>query len=129
MIEVPFATPVMSPAWLIVANAGLLLLQVTFWLEAVLGTVVATAWKVLPTLTVVRDGFRVTPWTGVVTVTATVAVKPMSCVVAIIIALPLPLPVIVPLEFTVTINGLLVVQITVLFPALLGLTVATTVLF
>jgi hypothetical protein len=59
-------------------------------------------------------------------VTKQSAVFPPSCVVTVIVALPAPMKLTTPLE-TVATDGLLVDQVTVLFVALLGLTVAVRV--
>jgi hypothetical protein len=58
------------------------------------------------------------------TVTAQVAVKLPSTVLTVIVAEPELTPLTVPLVFTVAIAPLLVDQITFLFDALLGVTVA-----
>jgi hypothetical protein len=102
-------------------------LQVTFLLVAFAGETVAVNCCVVPTALEAEVGDTVTPVTRtfpVVTVIADVAVLFPSWVVTVIVALPVATPVTTPLEFTVATAVLFELQVTVLFEAFAGATVA-----
>ena len=127
MVALPAATPVTSPVELTVAIEALLVFQVTVLLVAFDGNTAAVSCCVPPTLIDVVVGLTDTPVTGTLavdTVTALVAVKPPSWVVTVMVALPAATAVTSPEEFTVATEVLPDVQLTVLFVALEGATVA-----
>lgn len=127
MVAVPFDTAVTTPDALTVATDVLLLFQLTFVLDAVDGFTVATRVLVPPGL---RDSdvlFRLTPVTGIVTVTVQVAVFAPSTVVTVITAVPHAIPWTLPLSSTVATDSLLLCHVTSLFEAPAGFTVAISV--
>ena len=127
----PKATPVTTPDELTVTIAGLLEAHVTVLFVAFAGATVAVKVAVAfkPILTV--GGVTVTPVVGIllpgVTMTEEEAVKPPTCVVAVIVLEPTATPVTTPEALTVAATGLLEVQVTVVFVAFEGLTVAVNV--
>ena len=129
MVAVPLLTAVMTPLVLTVATAVLLELHVTFLFVAVAGATVATidAVDVSSMDKLTADLSTDTPLTGVVTVTATVAVLLPSAVVTVMVAVPLPTAVMSPLLLTVATAVLLELQVTALFVAVAGATVAAMV--
>jgi hypothetical protein len=96
---VPALTPVTSPLLPTVATEALLELQLTFWLVAVDGLIVATRSSVPPTRREVL-AFRLTLLTGTVTVTTQLAVFPPSAVVTVIVVVPPERADTIPLEET-----------------------------
>jgi hypothetical protein len=105
----------------------LLELHVTLLFVAFDGDTVAVNCAVAPTFTVALVGATLTPVTAtvvVVTVIVDVAVKPPSAVVTVTVAEPAATPVTNPLEFTVATPVLFELQVTLLFVALDGDTVA-----
>jgi copper chaperone CopZ len=131
IVAVPAATGVTTPELLTVATVVLLDDQFTFLFAAFDGLTVAVSEPVAPPTTnesVV--GLKVTPVTAalcVPTVTAQVAVLPPSAVVTVIVAVPVATGVTMPEPLTVATEGLLDVQVTSLFVASDGLTVAVSV--
>jgi hypothetical protein len=124
-VVVPSDKPVTNPLLLTVATAVLLLLHVTFLLDALLGETVAVSCCVAPTLMVAEVGDRETPVTATgLTVTKQAAVLPPSCVVTVMFAVPGDKPVTNPLLLTVATAVLLLLHVTFLLPALGGATVA-----
>jgi hypothetical protein len=127
MVALPAAMPVTKPLELTVATLVLLLLHVTVLFVALVGATVAVNCCVPPTAIDALVGDIVTPVTATVdevTVTAQVAVLEPSWVVTVIVAVPAALPVTKPDVLTVAIAVLLLVQVTVLFVAFAGATVA-----
>jgi len=126
ILVVPIPTAVTNPVLLTVAKAVLLEAQVTLILVALVGLMLAVNWSLPPAAIVLRFLLRVIPLTGMVTVTMQVAVYPPSNVVTVIVATPSPLT---PFTFlfasTVATVLSLVLQPTILFPAVDGLVVAT----
>ena len=125
---VPSATPLTTPP-LTVATAVLLDVQVTVLSVAFEGATVAVSFVVFPSTTVAVVGETVTPVGFIIfgfslTLTETVAVSPLD-VFAVIVAVPTETPVILPPATFATV-GLLDVQVTILFVALSGVTVALT---
>ena len=130
IVALPWATPVTTPLELTVATVASLVLQLTLLSVALLGDTVAVNACVAPTATDALVGATVTPVTGtvdVLTVIADEAVKPPSAVVAVMVAVPLPWAVTIPLVLTVATVASLVLQLTLLLVALLGVTVAVRV--
>jgi hypothetical protein len=130
IVAVPTDIPVTTPLVLTVATAELLVLQIIFLLLALLGEIVAVKDVVVPMPVLAFTGLRVIPVTGtltMITVIAEVAVKPPSTVVAFIVALPALTPETTPLALTVAMAVLPETQVTPLFVALLGATVAVRV--
>jgi hypothetical protein len=129
MVAVPFATAVMTPLLLTVAIFALLELQVKFLFVAVAGVTVATivAVDVPPIIKLTADLSTDIPVTVVVTVTATVAVLLPSAVVTVMVAVPFATALMTPLLLTVATAVLLELQVTFLFDAVAGATVATMV--
>ena len=99
IVAVPDATAVTFPAVETVATLVLLLLQVTFLFVALLGEIVAVSVSVAFGANVSVVLFRLTPVTGMFTVTAQVADLPPA--VAVIVAEPEPLEVTSPEDDTV----------------------------
>jgi len=127
---VPVATPVATPWLFTLAITELLDAQVTFLLVAFDGLTVAVKLVVEPTFILSVTGEITTPVTGTdtgLTVIILVAVLVPSAVVTVIVALPDPTPVTIPSEFIVAMPELLVDQLTDLLVALLGNTVAVSV--
>jgi len=122
MVAVPPPLPVTLPVLSTVAILSLLLNQVTFLLVASLGATVGVRVSVLLTEMVVEDLFNETPVTGTSTVTVHSAVTPSS-VTAIILVVPPATGVTVP-PLTVATVSTLLTQATVLYVALVGVTVA-----
>jgi hypothetical protein len=112
-----------------VATSELLVVQLTFLFVASPGLTVAVRVSVPPAARERLVLFRLTPLTDTAadaTVTVQVAVLFPSAVVTVIVAVPADFAVTVPPD-TVATSELLVVQLTFLFVALLGLTVAVRV--
>ena len=126
IVAVPTAFAVIVPL-LTVATLVALLLQVTFLFVALDGVMVAVNVSVAPTNRLVEVLLRLTPVTGTVTVTAQVAVLLPSAVVTVIVAVPDATAVTFPEVETVATLVLLLLQVTFLFVALLGATVAVSV--
>ena len=124
MAALPFATAVTTPLASTVATPGASELQLTVWFVAVAGATVAVRLDVPPGFSVRVVRFRVTPVTGVLTVTAQVAVLPPSAVVTVMVALPFATAVTLPVWSTVATLGALELQLTVWFVAVDGCTVA-----
>ena len=146
IVAVPADTPFTTPDALTVATLLSLLIQVTALFVAFDGETVAVKATVLPTLIVALAVFSFTLAVGITsisssaasssvpplsliisllnTVTLTVAFFPPSFVVAVIVAVPTPFAVIVPVLVTVATLVLLLVQVTALFVAFDGKTVA-----
>ena len=99
IVAVPAAPAVTFPAVETVATLVLLLLQVTFLFVALLGEIVAVSVSVAFGANVSVVLFRLTPVTGMFTVTAQVADLPPA--VAVIVAEPEPLEVTSPEDDTV----------------------------
>jgi hypothetical protein len=127
MVADPAATPVTRPLEFTVATPVLLDDQLTVLFVAFPGATVAVNCWLLPALIDAVVGETVTPVTGtfaVVTVIALVAVRFPSWVVTVIVAEPCDTAVTSPVEFTVATEVLLDDQLTFLFVALAGETVA-----
>ena len=110
---------------LTVATFVLLLAHVTALFAALPGSTVAVSCVVSPIFVNVafvlsNDTFV----TGTFTVTVQLAVFPPDAVVTVIVALPLLAALTTPLPSTVATEGLLLVQVTDLFVALPGSTIA-----
>ena len=128
MVAVPLPLAVTRPEEFTVATALLLLVQVTDLLEAVEGDIVAVSCLVLPTFSDTDSRLTVTPVVGVVTVTVQEAVAfAFADDFTVMTAVPLVFAVTLPEESTVATEVLLLDQVTALFVALLGLTVAVRV--
>jgi hypothetical protein len=133
MVALPATFPVTTPLELTVATVVLLLAHVTALFVAFVGATVAVSVPVDPTLTGRLVLFRFTLVTEIdvfgtgLTVTWHVAVFPPSAVFTVIVALPTAFPVTTPLELTVATAVLLLVHVTVLFVAFVGITVAVSV--
>ena len=124
---VPAETAVTLPLASTVATAVLLLVQLTALLVALSGLTVAMMVAVSPSARLRLVLSRVMDSTGTVveeTVTVQEAVLPPSFVVTTITAVPGATAVTLPLASTVATAVLLLVQVTVLSVASLGLTVA-----
>jgi hypothetical protein len=116
------------PAEFTIATNVLLLVHVTVLLPAFDGITVGVRVSANPASIVSAVLFKVTPVTGTgFTVTLHAAVLPPSAVIAVTVTVPTAFPVITPAELTVAIAVLLLVQLTVLFAAFDGATVATSV--
>lgn len=126
MVVVPTAFAVIVPL-LTVATLVALLLQETFLFVALDGVMVAVNVSVAPTNRLVEVLLRLTPVTGTVTVTAQVAVLLPSAVVTMIVAVPAATAVTFPAVETVATLVLLLLQVTFLFVAFDGVTVAVSV--
>ena len=127
IVAEPAATALTNPELFTVATAVLFDDQLTVLFVAFDGATVAVNCCVPPTFRLADVGDTVTPVTAtfpVVTVIAEVAVFPPSCVVTVIVAEPCATPLTNPLEFTVATPVLLELQLTVLFVAFDGDTVA-----
>ena len=130
MVASPAFTPVTLPLASTVATASSLDAQVTFWLVAFSGRMVATRVSLPPTRILVSVLFSCTPVTLIslsLTVTLQVAVFPPSSVVTVMVASPAFTPVTLPLASTVAMAASLDFQATFLFAASLGATVAVSV--
>jgi hypothetical protein len=128
IVTMPPDTAVTRPVLLTVAMEVSLLVHVTLLLVALLGETVADNCRVWPLLVNVADDWlRVMPvaGTGMFTVTVQVAVllEP-SAVVAVMVALPLATAITKPVLLTVATAELLLLQVTLLLVALLGVMVA-----
>ena len=127
MVAIPSAKPVTRPLLLTVATNALFELQVTVLFVASEGETVAVSCCVPFIEMDARVGFTLTPVTGIITaltVMALVAVLPPSCVVTVMVALPAATPVTRPVLLTVATDVLFELQVTVLFVASEGKTVA-----
>jgi hypothetical protein len=123
----PDATAVTRPDPFTVATAVLFELQLTVLFVAFDGDTVAVSCCVPPTFRLAVVGDTLTPVTATVptlTVIADVAVLLPSCVVTVIVAVPCATPLTNPLALTVATEVLLELQLTVLFVAFDGDTVA-----
>ena len=130
IVAEPTATPVTTPAALTVATAGVLDIHVTFLLLALAGRTVAVRGVVAPTATLAGAGFTVRlvgTMTMLLTVITELAVNAPITVVAVTVAEPTETPVTTPDEFTVATAGALDAQVTFLFVARTGRTVAVRV--
>jgi hypothetical protein len=124
----PAATAVTSPDALTVAIEVAELDQTTVLFVAFDGATVATRVLVAPTARLRLLALRVTPVTGVTTLTAQVAVLLLpSLVLAVIVADPRPMAVTVPVVPTVATAAFELDQVTDLSVVLDGVTVATRV--
>ena len=129
MVASPAFTPVTLPAASTVAMAVSLDFQVTFWLVAFSGVMVAVRVSLSPTKMLVAVLLSFTPVTLTslsLTVTLHVAVLPPSSVVTVMVASPAFTPMTLPLA-TVATASLLDFQVTFLLEASLGATVAVRV--
>jgi hypothetical protein len=121
IVAVPTDIAFTSPPVLTDTTAVLLLLHITFLLEALAGDIVADNCCVAFTIKEAEIGFTDTPVTGTgFTVTTQFAVLFPSCVVTVIVAVPTALAVTSPLALTVATELLLVLHITFLLEALAG---------
>ena len=128
IVAVPAAFPVTTP-FDTVATFVFVLLHVTFLFVALLGVTVAVRVSLFPTSIVVDVLFRFTPVTatiGVFTVTVQLAVLLPSAVFTVIVAVPAAFPVTTPFDTSATFVFVLL-HVTFLFVALLGVTVAVSV--
>ena len=128
MVASPAFTPMTLPL-ATVATASLLDFQVTFWLVAFSGVMVAVRVSLSPTKMLVAVLLSFTPVTLTslsLTVTLHVAVLPPSSVVTVMVASPAFTPMTLPLA-TVATASLLDFQVTFLLEASLGATVAVRV--
>ncbi|MCL1838774.1 MAG: hypothetical protein FWG47_05590 [Propionibacteriaceae bacterium] len=124
IVAVPGFTPVTTPAAETLATELFEEDHARFLFVAFAGVIVGVNETAPPTLTLVVAGFKLTPVTGWVTVTVAEAVLPPSAVFTVIVALPTALAVTTPVADTVATLVLLEVQITFLFVAFVGVTVA-----
>jgi hypothetical protein len=133
MVAVPTATAATSPLTLTVAMALLLLAQLRFRFVAFDGAIVATrvslppSYKLSVALPSVTPVTRIALGSAAATVTAQVSVLPPSAVVTVMVAVPSPTALtvaITPSPLTVATEALLVDQLTALFVASAGATVA-----
>lgn len=130
IVAVPAALAVTKPEEETVATDVLFEDHTTDLSVALLGVTVATSVWVSPTVIVIDDSLSSTPVTetvGAETVTTQAAFLPPSLVVAVIVAVPADLAVTKPEEETVATEVLLDDQVTDLFVALEGVTVAVSV--
>ena len=125
IVTVPFFMPQTFPFESTVATFVLLLFQVTSLISAFVGWTVAVRVNVFFTFTVLALHLIVTPVTiFLTTVTLQAAFFPLpSAAVAVIVAVPFPMALTFPLESTVATFVLLLVHITFLISAFVGLTV------
>ena len=126
----PAAFAVTTPEEDTVATEVLLDDQVTVLFVALEGVIVAVSVCVSPTIMLRDVLFRLTPVTEIVcalTVTVQVAFLPPSLVVTVIVVEPAAFAVTTPEDVTVATDVLLEDQVTALFVALEGVTVATKV--
>ena len=126
MVAVPTATAVTLPLLSTVALEVSLLVQVTVLYVALSGATVAVSVSLAPTWSVRLSLLNVTEVTGT-GLTVTVQVADFPPAVAVMVAEPMATAVTFPLESTVALDVLLLVQVTVLSSALSGLTVAVSV--
>jgi cytochrome b561 len=122
----PELTPVTKPLFDTVATAVLLLFHVTFWFVALAGVMVGIRVSVPLTSMAVLALFNDTPvtlTTLALTVTVQESVYPPSTVVTVIAANPALTPVTKPLFDTVATAVLLLLHVTFLFVALVGIIV------
>ena len=127
IVAVPADTAVTRPVVETVATESELDVQLTFLFVAFDGLTVAVSCPVSPSVNDISDVFNETPVTEITfffTVTLQVAVLLPSSVVTVIVAVPSETAVTKPLEETVATEGELVVQLTLLFVASDGRTVA-----
>ena len=122
IVAVPAFFAVTKPLVFTVAMLVSLLVHVTLLFVALLGLIFAESWIVAPTFNVSLVLFKETPITGTTTVTVQVAVLPLF-VFTVIVAVPAFLAVTKPLLTVATLESL-VVHVTLLFVALLGVIVA-----
>jgi hypothetical protein len=131
IVLVPTATGATTPLLLTVATDVLLLVHVTFVLVAFVGVIVAVKEpEAPPTVRLMVEALKVTPVTAtlvLVTVTVQVAVLDPSAVVTVIVAVPAATGETTPLDDTVATAVLLLVQLTFVLVALIGVTVAVKV--
>jgi hypothetical protein len=127
IVALPDFTAVTLPPEETVATEVLLLVQLTSLFVALLGDTVAVRVSDAPSCKVKDVLFNETPVTETDTETEHCAVFPPSLVVTVIVALPDFTAVTLPSEETVATEVLLLVQLTSLFVALLGDTVAVSV--
>jgi hypothetical protein len=126
IVALPAATAATVP-FDTVATEGSLVDQLTLLFEAVAGAIVAKRVSEAPVRIVVLLLLRLTPETGVVTVTVQVAMKPPSLVFTVIVALPFAMAFTAPPEETVATVFLLLVQLRPWFVAPEGAIAATRV--
>ncbi len=125
MVTVPGAIAVTKPAALIVAMLLLLELQFLVLLVEFAGVSVDVSVWVPPAVSDNDEGAIVTPDADVYTVTTDVADLPPSTHLAVIVAFPGAIAVTLPSLLTEATAALLELQVTFLFVAVVGLTVAT----
>jgi hypothetical protein len=125
IFAMPAPTPITTPFSDTVAIEVLLLLQLTALLVALVGVIAATRVSAPLTPRLMLDLFSETPVTAMeLTVTVQVAVLPPSEVVTVIVADPGATAVTVPFSDTVATAVLLLLQLTALLVALVGVMVA-----
>ena len=125
MVAVPAFTPVTTPFWSTEATPLLLLAQVISFSSASKGYTPALRVTVLPTPTVTFFGLMEMPVTGFLMVISHVAVKSPSTVFTVMVALPVLSADTVPSLRTTAIFVSLDSQVTSLFVASVGYTVAS----
>jgi len=125
MVAVPAPTAVTCPLALTMATAVSLDCHVTLRFVAFAGVAVAVSCSVSPfTISRVETPAIVTPVTGTVTLTVTLALRLPSAVLTVMVVVPPALAVTSPLAFTVATAVLLEVHVTLRFVAFVGATVA-----
>jgi len=110
MESVPAAMDVMIPAAFTIAMDVLLDLQVTVWMDASAGVIIAFNVSFIAVPIVRVELYNVIPVTGIMTVTRQVALKLPSCVVATMVSVPAAIAVTTPVELTMAMAVLLDLQ-------------------